>query len=102
MTFSITAGSPVLNAVEVLRALHQHAINPSSVASGIWGVFSPYFKEVIDDLQSVFVDKVAVGNRLLTMGEKELNELTERMISHAKDWVTMFLLPSMLFFPAPL
>jgi len=109
MTFSVAAGSPDLNTVDVLNALLQHAIDPSSVASSIWDVLKPYFQNVLNQQYHpehvLFPPKGGwhvVKITLMTMSEGKLEDLTEKLKTHAKDWITMFLLPSMLFSPAPL
>jgi len=109
MTFRVTAGSPGLNTVNVLNALLQHAIDPSSVASSIWNVLKPYFQNVLNQRHQpehiLFPPKDGwhvVDTTLMTMSEGELEDLTEKLKIHAKNWITLFLLPSMLVSPAPL
>ena len=106
VAFTVTDGSAALNAVEVLEALLHHAINPSSVASSLWDdPFSLYFKDDVTlqyNPPRVLVDQGSVRNRLLLMDENNLDNLAEGMKDQARNWVTMFLLPGMLFSPAPL
>jgi len=105
MTFRVTTGSSNLNTVNVLNALLQHAIDPSSVASSIWDVLKPYFQNVLDQRHHpehvLFPPKDGwhvVNTTLMTMSEGRLEDLTDKLKTHAKDWITLFLLPSVLFF----
>lgn len=82
----------------MLQALLEHAIDPGSVASVIWNALEPYSHNIVN-LQDNPQRLDAFNVKILGMSK---DELTEKIIAHAKEWVTLFLLPSMLFSPAPL
>jgi len=109
--FSLTSKSPLLNTVAVFQALLCHAIAPSSVALAVWKVIQAYFNGVLvqhgdpKDPQSLTLSPsdgewVTVDNWLLKMTETVLHELTGKMNDYAREWVTMFLLPSRFRSPA--
>jgi hypothetical protein len=108
--FSMTKNSPSLNTVDVFRALLDHAIAPTSVALEFWNVLQAYFNGALvqygdaTDPQSVALSPrdgkwTTVDDGLITMSEMALNELTEGMNKHAREWMTMLLLPSMFLTP---
>jgi hypothetical protein len=107
--FSVTTNSPLLNTVEVLRALLCHAIAPTWVALEFWNVLQAYFNGVLvqhgdpTDPQSLALSprdgEWKMVDELLTMNETALNELTEQMNRYAREWMTMLLLPSMFLSP---
>jgi len=111
--FSITTNSALLETVDVLQALLHHAIAPSTVALEFWKFLQAYFNDVLERRgdhthpQSVVLvphhgQWKTVDAKLLNMSETTLGGLTEDMNTHAREWMTKLLLPSMFVAPLPL
>jgi hypothetical protein len=102
--FSLTVNSGFLRTVQ---ALIRHAIAPTSVALEFWKLSQPYLKDVLEqhgDLQTLALSPHAgqwtmVKTKLLEMNDTTLKGLTEAMNNHAREWITILLLPSLSFSP---
>ena len=99
-----SARSSELDALAVFVALLENAIDPISVAVGLWTIFKPYLggfeRRQVNEQSVLFPPEggwIAVDSILLSMGEVDEEALKERIIKHAREWVTYLLLPSMLF-----
>ncbi len=101
--FSVTSSSRLLLTVDVLKALLNHAIAPSSVAKNFWQFLEPFFNDVLmahgdpTDLQYLGLgppngEWTLVENKLLDSSDGD--DLTEAMNHHAREWVIKLLLPS--------
>src|SRR5258708_313909 len=107
MDLHITSGSfPTIKAIDVLKAVLNHAIAPSTVALKIWEILQLYFDDVVglqDNPQSPLLvphngNWQTVEAKLVTLSEVDDKELTKKIKAHALEWITRFLLPSMFAF----
>lgn len=108
--FRLVTNSSSLQTIDVLQALLRHAIAPSSVALEFWKFLQTWFDTVLEqhgdpmNLQSLVLihrnsQWTTVADNLLKMSEAVLGDLTEGMNTHACNWITRLLLPSMLVSP---
>jgi len=108
--FRIATNSGFLKTVDIFQALLRRAIAPSSVALEFWRFLQTYFNDILeqhgDHTHPQFLVLIprhgqwtTVADKLLNMGEMALDDLTKEMNTHAHEWVTRWLLPSMLVSP---
>ena len=103
--FRLATNSPLLITVTVFQALLDHAIAPSSVAKNFWEFLKPFFSDVLQEHgdpispHSLLIcprngQWTAVEDKLRLLSESTLDELTQAMNDHAREWMTWLLLPS--------
>ena len=108
--FRLATNSSFLRTVDVFRALLRHTIAPSSVGQEFWKFLQLYFSDALQlhgdptHLQSLFLvphnsEWTTFTENLLNMSEAVLGDLTEKMSTHACNWITRLLLPSMFLSP---
>jgi len=111
--FRVATNSGFLQTVDVFKGFLRHAIAPSSVALEFWTFLQSYFNDNLEQhgdpthpQSFILIPRsgqwTTVADMLLNMNQTALGDLTNEMNTHAHEWITRLLLPSMFVSPLPL